>query len=130
MILYAAADLIWASKIKATADALGINTRPVRSPEMLDARFADSNPTALLVDLDKGEDALALIRHAREKSPAIWIIAWGPHVETALLSAARMAGADDVLTRGAMEKRLVELLSCTQVVIDPTRERDGRGTAP
>lgn len=42
MILYFAADLLWASKIKLTADAIGIVCRPVRSVSMLEARLADT----------------------------------------------------------------------------------------
>ena len=85
MVLYAAADLIWATKIKATADALGVACRPVRSLEMLEARLADTRPVAVLVDLDKGEDGLALIARLRderagEREKAIRVVAWGPHV--------------------------------------------------
>lgn len=113
MILYAAADLIWASKIKATADALGVACRPARSLEMLEARLADSPVAALLVDLDKGADALTLIRRAkapRDGEPAVRVLAWGPHVAKDLLQAARDAGADEVLTRGAMDHNLQEIL--------------------
>jgi DNA-binding NarL/FixJ family response regulator len=109
MILYAAADLLWASKIKATADALGIPARPVRTSEMLDARLADTHPTALLIDLDK-DDALALLRHARAAAPTLRILAFGPHVSKALLQSARDAGATDVLTRGALEHNLEDTL--------------------
>jgi CheY-like chemotaxis protein len=110
MILYAAADLIWASKIKATADALGLAARPVRTPEMLAARLADTAPTALLVDMDKGEEALALIRQARAALPWLAIVAFGPHVAKELLQSAREAGASDVLTRGALEHNMEDVL--------------------
>ncbi len=115
MILYAAADLVWASKIKATADAAGVPTRPARTLEMLEARLADSDVTLVLVDLDKGDEALALIARlkgatASDQERAIRVVAFGPHVALELLAGARAAGADEVLTRGAMEKRLGEIL--------------------
>lgn len=112
MILYAAADLIWASKIKASADALGLSARPVRTPEMLAARLADTpgGPSALLVDMDKGDDALVLIRQARAALPGLAIVAFGPHVAKELLQSAREAGATDVLTRGALEHNLEDVL--------------------
>ncbi|MBX3409731.1 MAG: hypothetical protein KF859_07575 [Phycisphaeraceae bacterium] len=115
MILYLASDLIWASKIRATADALGIPVRPVRSLEMLEARLADSSPAALLADLDAPEAALSLIARLRahwadDKARAVRIIAWGPHVEKDLLQQARDAGADDVLTRGAFDHNLEHIL--------------------
>lgn len=115
MILYAAADLIWATKIKGVADGLGVACRPARDLAMLEARLADCQVSALLVDLDKGEDALALIRRAKlgsseGESRKVRVIAWGPHVQKDLLQAARDAGADDVMTRGAFDHTLAELL--------------------
>lgn len=109
-ILYAAADLLWASKIKATADALGIPSRPVRTLEMLAARLADTTPAAFLVDLDKGEDALALIRAARSASAGLRIISFGPHVAKDLLQASRNAGATDAMTRGSLEHHMDDVL--------------------
>ncbi len=116
MILYSAADLLWASKIKATADALALAARPVRTLEMLEARLTDTEPRVLLVDLDKGDEALALISRlkgpgATDRERAVRVVAFGPHVATELLGAAREAGADEVLTRGAMNARLAEILA-------------------
>lgn len=140
MILYLAADLLWASKIKATADALGLACRPVRNMEMLEARLADSPVRAVIVDLDVAEMALAMI--GRVKGRSIWhqasgigseqsaadlispnaesptpnaaspirVLAFGPHVEKNTLQAARDAGADDVLTRGAFDHHIDQVL--------------------
>lgn len=119
MLLYAAADLIWASKIKATADAMGVAARPVRTLEMLEARLADTPEiSALLVDLDKGEEGLALIARVRdvaqgagEREQKIRVLAWGPHVAKELLQAARDAGANDVMTRGGFDGSMPEILA-------------------
>ncbi|MCC6428931.1 MAG: hypothetical protein IT435_19185 [Phycisphaerales bacterium] len=115
MLLYFASDLLWASKIKGIADALGLPCRPVRTVEMLEARLGDSKPTAILVDLDTPETALALIGHLRgsESRPegrAVRIVAFGPHVEKQLFQKARDAGADEVMARGRLEHHLVEIL--------------------
>ena len=121
MILYCASDLLWASKIKGTGDALGIVCRPVRNAEMLAARLADSDVRALIVDLEAGEVGLGLIGQLRAHERgaagmggglggAIRILAFGPHVEKARLQAARDAGADAVYPRGAFADRLAELL--------------------
>ncbi|MFO0858897.1 MAG: hypothetical protein U0640_16240 [Phycisphaerales bacterium] len=115
MILYAAADLLWATKIKATAEAVGVAARPVRTIEMLEARLVDCpEARALVVDLEKGEDALALIRKVREREglggSRLKVLAWGPHVAKDLLQAARDAGADEVLTRGAFDHNLEQIL--------------------
>ncbi len=119
-ILYIAADLVWATRIKSTAEGLGIVSRPVRKPEMLAARLGESDVTAFIVDLDAGEMALTLIRGIKgwesERDPngggrgPIRVVAFGPHVETELFAAAREAGADHVMTRGAFSGRLVDVL--------------------
>lgn len=115
MILYLAADLLWASKIKGTADALGVPARPVRTMDMLEARLADCEVKALLLDLDRPEEALAMIGRLRgagasEMERSVRLVAWGPHVAKDLLQQARTAGADEVLTRGAMDHNMQEIL--------------------
>ena len=40
----------------------------------------------------------------------IVILAFGPHVAVELFEQARAAGADEVLARGAFDRRLVEIL--------------------
>lgn len=122
MILYSAADLIWATKIKSMADDLGIPCRPVRSVEMLEARLADSPVRALVVDLEAPEVGLALIARLRgagagerDRGGGVWggkvrIVAFGPHVAKDLLQAARDAGADDVMPRGAFDHGMADIL--------------------
>ncbi len=115
MVLYAAADLIFATRIKGTGEAVGVPCRPVRSVEMLEARLADSEVRALLLDLDAPELALELLGRLRgpgagEAERAVRILAWGPHVETELFRQARAAGADEVMTRGAFTGGLAEIL--------------------
>ncbi|MBS0189730.1 MAG: response regulator transcription factor [Planctomycetes bacterium] len=110
MIVYFAADLLWASKIKATADALGLACRPVRNMEMLEARLADSPVGALLVDLASPEIAMAMIARVKPRGPEIRVLAFGPHIERETLQAARAAGADEVLTRGAFDHNMDQVL--------------------
>lgn len=115
MILFHAADLIWATKIKGAADAIGVPARPVRSSEMLAARLADSPVRALIVDLDAPEMALELLRCVQLRSeamfgPPIRTLAFGPHVETEHFEAARVAGAGMVLARGAFDRRMPMIL--------------------
>lgn len=116
MILYLAADLLWASKIKGTADALSIPCRPVRTLEMLEARLGEStaeNPArALLLDLDKAEEALAMITRVRseERWRGVRVVCFGPHVLKELFQQARDAGADEVMPRGSLDARLDEVL--------------------
>lgn len=121
MILYLASDLLWASKIKGTAEALGLTARPVRSVEMLEARLAELGPGSsdpvhsLVLDLESGPLAFELL-HRLKRDPGSWeqgirVVAFGPHVETDVLNWARGAGAGSVLTRGAFAARLPDLLT-------------------
>ena len=115
MVLYLAADLIWASKIKGVGDAAGVACRPVRTLEMLEARLGDSDVRALVLDLDVPDMAMAMIARVRgcEKEAAgrrVRVLAWGPHVEVGLLKGAREAGADEVVTRGGFDHSMGETL--------------------
>lgn len=115
MIVYEAADLIWATRIKGTADQLSIPCRPVRSLDMLRDRLADSPVSALIVDLEQPELAVDLIRAVREHERAsggrrIYALAFGPHVEKERFQQARDAGVDEVLPRGAFDRALPEIL--------------------
>ncbi len=127
MIVYCCADLIFATKIKGTCDALGLVSRPARDAGMLQNRLDrvdDGKPngrvSAVLVDLDLGESALPLITQCRSHADPPRVVAWGPHVLVDLLKAAKEAGADPVLTRGSFTSSLPELL--TQLADASTRD--------
>jgi hypothetical protein len=115
MILYFAADLLWATRIRSAAEGLGIAVRPVRDIAMLQARLGDSPVRGVVVDLDGGDAAIDLIAHLRKPGhagtyAAIRIVAWGPHVEVEKLRAAKAAGADAVMARGAFSRALPRVL--------------------
>ena len=114
MILYLAADLLWATRIRSTADSIGVPARPARTLDMLTARLADSPVRGVVIDLE-GDHALPLIAHLRrpDASPAekaVRIVAWGPHVEVQKLRDAKAAGADAVMARGAFARHLPAIL--------------------
>jgi len=118
MIVYCCADLIFATKVRSTCDALGAVSRPARNTEMLQKRLDridDGKPndaiTLLLIDLDLGEPALELIQHARTYDADLPIVTWGPHVAVDLLNAAGQAGASEVMTRGSFTAKLPEIIS-------------------
>lgn len=115
MVLYHAADLLWGTRIRGEAEAAGVAARPVRSVQMLEARLADSPVRGVIVDLDDAETALALVRRVRMPDApgagrGVRVAAFGPHVATELFEEARRAGADEVLARGALVRRLGEVL--------------------
>lgn len=114
MIAYKAADLLWATKIKETAEAVGVQARPTRDRSMLEARLGDSDVRALILDLeaDGATDLIAPLREAEAAAglrPAR-VLAFGPHVKKDALQGARDAGADEVLTNGAFDHDLPGIL--------------------
>lgn len=117
MILYLASDLLWATRIKATADDLHLLARPVRNLDMLDARLKETEPaaTALILDLEAEEMAFALLNRIRgaaatPRERAIRVVAFAPHVKVDLMRAVKAAGADEVMPRGAFDHGLGRLL--------------------
>ncbi len=115
MILFTAADLIWGSRIKRTGESLGLSCRPVRSVAMLEDRLGEGGVTGLILDLDVMELAESLVARLRggEAGPAeraVRIVAFGPHVRTDLFERIREVGADEVITRGAFDRTLPDLL--------------------
>ena len=114
MILYACADLIFATRIRATADALDLTSHPIRSIEKLTGHLQNhsaNEPVTCLVDLDLGETAQHLIAAARRLSPDAHIIAFGPHVDKAALTAAQNAGASVAMPRSTFTTNLKQLLT-------------------
>jgi len=119
MIVYAASDLIFATRIRAACEDRGRVSRPVRNAEMLQARLDrvdDGKPhdavVAFFVDLELGDGGLDLIRQAAQHDrPPAQILAFGPHVMVEALAAARDAGAHESLARGAFTARLSQLVA-------------------
>ncbi len=108
MILYAASDLIWATRIRTTADEMGIPARPTRTPEMLRDRIEDAAPVGLVVDMAKESDALEMVRQGVEAG--LRVAAFGPHVDVEGLAMAEQAGAM-VMPRGAFAARIGHVLT-------------------
>ena len=114
MVLYCCADLLWASKIKATGEALGVACRPVRNAEMLAARLADSPVRAVVVDLTSEHcwTLLDLLRGAgaTEQARALKVLCFGPHGEVDSLRKAGEMGASAVMSFGQFSGSLPELV--------------------
>lgn len=120
MIIYRCADLLFSTKVKSTADALGVPARPVRNPEMLQKRLdrvddgkANGPVSGALIGLDdenQGQEAAALIRQIKAFDPSIPVVAFAGHVETQALRAGAEAGADRVMTNGQFTQSLPALL--------------------
>lgn len=101
---------MFASRVMAVAAACGVPLRVVASTAALNQQIApDCN--LVLVDLAQpGVNIGEVVAAVRATVPAAQIVAFGPHVDEALLTSARSAGCDQVLTRSQFQQRHAELL--------------------
>lgn len=103
------ADLFFGAKVIGTAQALGLNVRQAFSQAALVDVLQAPLPRGVILDLmsavTPAEVAALFPGPARPL-----LIAFGPHVNTAALQAARDAGFDSVLPRSRFTETLPELL--------------------
>ncbi|MEM9418256.1 MAG: hypothetical protein AAGA25_04255 [Planctomycetota bacterium] len=118
MLVYSCSDLIFATKIRSTAEVLQIDSRPARNLDMLRARLdqiedgkANGPVTCVMVDLELGEFAFDLIKLAATHDAQPQVIAFGPHVMVDALAGAERAGAHLSMARGAFTAQLPELIT-------------------
>jgi CheY-like chemotaxis protein len=101
-------DLLFTSRITGTARHLGLVVRTARSGAALLELAQAQTPRCVLVDLANPglviADLLADLRNCC--SPVPRVVAYGSHVDTATLRAARAAGCDVVLPRSQFVEEL------------------------
>jgi CheY-like chemotaxis protein len=105
-------DLIFTSRITGTGRDLGLRIQAARTPEQLLELAQVSPPRCVIVDLHNPglqiADLVAQLRPAGRTGPVI--VAYGSHVATAVLKAARAAGCDAVLPRSQFVEQLPDEL--------------------
>jgi len=105
--------MIFAARIRAAAAAAGRPVVLLTGGDGLVSRVRSAVPGLLLIDLDaRWLDAAALIS-ALKADPAtagVPVVAFGSHLRTEALAAARAAGAELVLARSVFVRKLPELV--------------------
>ncbi|HEV3263582.1 MAG TPA: hypothetical protein VG013_42495 [Gemmataceae bacterium] len=106
-------DLMFSSRITGTARGLGLVVKPARSADVLETLARQQPPACVLVDLaNPGLKIADLIQRLRAVCPRMpRVVAYGSHVDTATLRAAREAGCDVVLARSRFVEELPQALS-------------------
>ncbi len=100
-------DLIFTSRVTGTGRDLGLPVTPARSPAALLDRARQQAPTCVIVDLSHpGLVITDLMAGLRELPRRPRVVAYGSHVDTATLRAARDAGCDVVLPRSKFVEEL------------------------
>jgi CheY-like chemotaxis protein len=105
-------DLIFTTKITGTARELGYRVMTAGNAALAAAMIGQWRPRAVFVDLAAGDlvSAPALVAYQKAAGPGVPFVAFGSHVDTAALAAARSAGCDPVLPRSKFSAELPELI--------------------
>jgi DNA-binding NarL/FixJ family response regulator len=105
-------DLMFTSRILGTARDLGFPFRVAKSADALLAIAREQPPAGAIVDLSNpGLNIQSLVAELKRLSPAVPVIAYGSHVDTATLKAAREAGCDLVMPRSQFVEELPRSLA-------------------
>ena len=101
-------DLIFTSRITATARSQGLDVTTATSQAALQHLAAQRTPRCVILDLSNPGLAVAdLVRHLRATcQPPPYLVGYGSHVDAATLRAAREAGCDLVLPRSKFVEEL------------------------
>ena len=117
MILVAVDDLLFSSKIRTTGKQVGAQLLFARTPPEILEHARTNLPSMLIIDLNSTKaDPIETIA-ALKRDPAtssIRTIGFVSHVHTALIEAARQAGADEVMARSAFAGNLAEILQTAE----------------
>ena len=108
-VLAVVPDLFFATRIAATAKASGIQLELVPAARAA-ARLTETDVSLVVLDLHAA-DALALIGEMKRAAPAVAVVGFYSHVETALRRDALAAGADSALPRSQFVHKLASLLT-------------------
>jgi CheY-like chemotaxis protein len=107
-------DMFFASKIRAAAEAVGVEISFPRSKEALVEKARETAPHLILVDLHNQKlDPVGLAKElkANEDLGGIQLVGFFSHVETELRQNALAAGYDLVLPRSVFSRDLPKILT-------------------
>ena len=110
-VVLAINDLIFETKVRATAQAMGVAVRCVRSTTELTMQLEAGAVSLVVIDLNTVSDAIDAVRMAvaHDRSPKV--LAFVSHVDLDLAQQARDAGAHDVLPRSRFVVELPAILA-------------------
>jgi PleD family two-component response regulator len=113
MILVAVDDLLFSSKIRATAKQAGVELAFARSPQEILDQARALKPPLVIFDLNSGKTDPINTIAALKSDPELAVIrtvGFVSHVDSSTIAAARNAGTDQVMPRSAFAAQLAEIL--------------------
>jgi PleD family two-component response regulator len=105
--------MIFAAKIRATAESLGAEVRFSRNTDALIVEAIETKCALVIVDLHAQKFdpfALARLLKADARLRGVTLLGFFSHVQTALMHQAQEAGYNQVMPRSAFTKRLAEII--------------------
>jgi CheY-like chemotaxis protein len=117
MILVAVDDLLFSSKIRATARQVGVELTFARTPPDILSQARALRPSLVIFDINSQKaDPLGTVAalKADPELKAIPTTGFVSHVNTSLILAARDAGMDEVMARSAFVANLPRILTETE----------------
>jgi DNA-binding NarL/FixJ family response regulator len=112
LALLLADDFLWMSKVMGAGQAAGWRVRSLNTLPRLVEFAKQEAPRLVIIDLGvpsmNAADVVASVKAVCTRSPRF--VAYGSHVDTATLQAARDAGCDPVLPRSKMSTDLHTLM--------------------
>jgi CheY-like chemotaxis protein len=113
-VIAAVDDMLFISKIRATAEHVGVDVRFVRNADAVLAGIRDNRPNLIIVDLHAQKIdpiALAVALKSDPELQAIELMGFFSHVQTDLMREATEAGYDRVVPRSAFSNDLASILA-------------------
>ncbi len=113
-VIAAVDDIFFISKIRATAEHLGVDVRFARNSDALLASARENKTSLIIVDLHSlkiDPIALAAALKSDPELQAIMLLGFFSHVQTDLIHEATKAGYDRVMPRSAFSKDLATVLA-------------------
>jgi PleD family two-component response regulator len=114
MVLALVDDLMFMSKIRTTANQLGVTVAFARSSDAALAEMRKTLPAVVILDLNSSRtDPLGTVAAMKADSTlaSVPTVGFVSHVQADVIEAARKAGVEEVLARSAFTQRLSEILS-------------------
>lgn len=113
MVLVAVDDLLFSSKIRATAKAVGVDLVFARTPPDILSQARTLKPSLVIFDIDCAKADPINTVAALKADPELNTIpttGFVSHVNTSMIMAARGAGMDEVMARSAFAANLPQIL--------------------
>ena len=105
-------DMFFASKIRATAEAVSVNVSFPRSKEALIEKLTQNPPDLIIADLHNQRlDVVELAKEIKEQKPEVPLLGFFSHVEVELQRKALSSGFDQVIPRSVFARDLGQILT-------------------